>query len=249
VSQAGNEDPLIRWAVVRALQYAPPPMIARYAPAMLEDPVRAVRVEAANALAPVSLELLPVHAQGILPSVLNEYVDAELVSNERAEAHANIGNLQRRLRRADRSESAYKVAIDLNPFFVPAYVNLADLYREQEREVESEALLGRALELLPEQPALHYSLGLSMFRQGRAAEAREALQTAAESDTAEPQMALAYALILDAQGETDAAIEYLLDSLQRFGNDPGLLSGLINLYQRTNQQQAAEPLIRQLRSL
>jgi tetratricopeptide (TPR) repeat protein len=249
VSQAGNEDPLIRWAVVRALQYAPAPMIARYAPAMLEDPVRAVRVEAANALAPVSLELLPVHAQGILPSVLNEYVDAELVSNERAEAHTNIGNLQRKLRRADRSESAFKVAIDLNPFFVPAYVNLADLYREQEREVESEALLKEALMILPEQPALHYSLGLSLFRQGRAAEAREELLLAAESDTAGPQMALAYALILDAQGETDTAINYLIDAQKRFGNDPGLLSALINLYQRTNQHKAAEPLMMQLRNL
>jgi hypothetical protein len=61
-------------------------------------------------------------------------------------------------------------------------------------------------------------------------------------------MAMAYALILDAQGDTDAAIEYLVGSRERFGDDPGLLSALINLYQRTNQREAAEPLIMQLRN-
>ena len=111
-----------------------------------------------------------------------------------------------------------------------------------------EALLSDALVILPEQPALHYSLGLSLFRQGRAAEARAALRTAADSDVAEPRMALAYALILDAQGETEMAIEYLLDSLQRFGNDPGLLSALINLYQRTNRREEADALIMQLQN-
>jgi predicted CXXCH cytochrome family protein len=247
--QAGSPEPLVRWAVARALQTIPAPLIARVAPPLLEDPIRAVRIEAANSLAPVDLTLLPAHSQGLLQKVLDEYVAAELVSNERAEAHANLGNLQRKLSRVDRAEKAYWTAIDLNPFFVPAYINLADLYREQEREADSEAVLGQALELLPEQPALHYSLGLSLFRQGRAAEARQALQTAAASNGAEPRMALAYALILDAQGETEPAIEYLLDARQRFGNDPGLLSALINLYQRTNRQQDAEPLIRQLRNL
>jgi len=246
--QADSTDPLIRWAVARALQVAPAPMIANHAAPMLEDPVRAVRIEAANALAPLALELLPVHAQSILQSVLDEYLEAERVNNERAEAHTNIGNLQRKLRRPDLSASAYQTALDLNPFFVPAYVNLADLYREQQREEASESLLTEALILLPEQPALHYALGLSLFRQGLAAEAREELRLAAASQDAEPRMAMAYALILDAQGETDAAIEYLVGSRERFGDDPGLLSALINLYQRTNQREAAEPLIMQLRN-
>ena len=246
--QAGDDEPLVRWSVARALQGAPAPLAVRALAPLLDDPVRAVRIEAASALATVDLALLPARDQWRLPEVIEEYIAAELVSNERAMAHANIGNLQTRLGRPGRAERAYRTAIELNPFFVPAYINLADLYRVQEREVDAEALLGQALRRLPEQPALHYSLGLSLFRQGRAAEARASLQTAAVSDAAEPRMALAYALILDAQGETEPAIEYLLDSLRRFGNDPGLLSALINLYQRTNRQQDAEPLIELLRN-
>jgi len=61
--------------------------------------------------------------------------------------------------------------------------------------------------------------------------------------------ALAYALILDMQGETEAAIEYLEDSLDRFGDKPDLLAALINIYQRARRRpQAAELLIRRLRN-
>ncbi len=245
---AGSADPLIRWAVARLIQAAPAPIVAEPASALLEDSVKAVRIEAANALAPVALELLPAHAQGVLQSVLDEYIEAELVNNERAEAHVNIGNLQRSLRRPEKSEHAYRTALGLNSFFVPAYVNLADLFRAQEREKDGESLLREGVHLLPEQPSLHYALGLSLYRQGRAGEARDELLVAAESPDAEPSMALAYALIIDAQGEADAAIEYLNGSLERFGDDPGLLAALINLYQRTNQRQAAEPLIQRLRN-
>ncbi len=248
-AQAGSDDPLVRWAVARLLEAAPAPVVAKYASQLIEDPLKAVRIDAASALAPVALELLPVRSQSILQTVLAEYIEAELVNNERAEAHVNIGNLQRKLRRPENSERAYLTALDLNSFFVPAYVNLSDLYREQERETDGETLLRTALDLLPEQPSLHYALGLSLVRQGRAGESREELRLAATSADAEPRMALAYALILDLQGETGAAIDYLNGSLERFGDDPGLLSALINMYQRSNQRKAAAPLIMRLRSL
>ncbi|RLA26444.1 MAG: hypothetical protein DRR11_19805 [Gammaproteobacteria bacterium] len=247
--QAGSDDSLVRWAVARLLQTAPAPVVAKYASRLIEDPLKAVRIDAASAMAPVALELLPVRSQSILQTVLAEYIEAELVNNERAEAHVNIGNLQRKLRRPENSERAYLTALDLNSFFVPAYINLSDLYRELEREADGETLLRTALDLLPEQPSLHYALGLSLVRQGRAAESREELRLAAASADAEPRMALAYALILDLQGESDAAIDYLNGSLERFGDDPGLLSALINLYQRSNQRKAAAPLIMRLRSL
>jgi len=247
-SQVDSNETLIRWAVARELEGAPAPIVARFASPLLDDPVKAVRVAAANALAPVALELLPVHAQNTLQSVLDESIEAELVSNERAEAHVNIGNLKRKLRHPDQSERAYKTALDLNSFFVPAYVNLADLYKEQGKETDSEALLRKAIKLLPKQPALHYSLGLSLVRQGRMVEAREELHQAAASQDAEPRMALAYALLMDAQGETEAAIKYLNGALAYFGDDSALLATLINLYQRTNRQDAAEPLIRRLKN-
>lgn len=241
-THADSGDPLIRWAIARLLQFAPAPLVAEFGPALVEDSVKAVRIAAANALAPVDPELLPPHMQNILQAALDEYVEAELVANERAEAHTNIGNLWRKRDQLDAAERAFRLAIELNPCFVPAHVNLADLYREQEREADSEGVLKRAIERLPDQPSLHYALGLSLYRQGRADAARAELLLAASSDEAEPRMALAYALIIDAQGEVDAAIDYLESSLDRFKNDPVLLSTLTNLYRRTGRDDVAEAL-------
>ncbi|MAF82513.1 MAG: hypothetical protein CL797_00225, partial [Chromatiales bacterium] len=92
-----------------------------------------------------------------------------------------------------------------------------------------ERLLREAIVKLPEQPSLHYSLGLSLVRQGRTGEARDELLLAAAAQDADARMALAYALILDKQGETDAAIDYLNASLERFGDDPSLRAVLDNL--------------------
>jgi len=244
--RAESSDPLIRWAVARALETADPATRAQYGPDLLNDPVRAVRIAAASALAPLGLEVLPPTAYPKLEQALDEYIDANLVTAERAESHINIGNLQRALNRLGKSEQSYLTAIRLNPYFVPAYVNLADLYRMQEREVEVEALLQRALVELPAQPALHYSLGLSFVRQGRMPEAMKELGLAAESSASDPRFALTYALALDAQGNSDEAIEYLQNTIEIFGDDPALVAALVNIYQRTGDDRAARELIERM---
>ena len=244
--RAESSDPMIRWAVARALETAHPTIASRIAPRLLDDPVKAVRLAAANALAPLSLELLPAAAYPKLEKALDEYVETQMVSAERAQSHVNLGNLQRQRRRLESSEQSYLTAIRLNPDFVPAYVNLADLYRQQEREAEGDRLLRRGLERRPEQPALHHSLGLSLVRQGRMAEAVTELEIAAESDDATARFAMAYALSIDAQGRSIEAIAYLQDALIRFDDDPVLVATLANIYQRMGNEEAARALAQRL---
>ena len=244
--RAESSDPMIRWAVARALEIAHPTVAARVGPGLLDDPVKAVRLAAASALAPLSLELLPATAYPKLERALDEYVDAQMVSAERAESHVNIANLQRKLRRLENSEQSYLTAIRLNPDFVPAYVNLADLYRLQEREADGDRVLRQALERRPEQPALHHSLGLSLVRQGRMAEAVTELEIAAESDDATARFVTAYALSIDAQGRSIEAITSLQNALIRFDNDPVLVATLANIYRRMGNEEAARALAQRL---
>jgi predicted CXXCH cytochrome family protein len=240
--RALSSDPLIRWAVARALQTAHPSVRARYGPQLLDDPVLAVRLATAGALAPLGLETLPADAFPKLQRALDEYVEAQLVSSERAASHVNIANLQRDLNRFEESEQSYLTGISLNPYFVPAYVNLADLYRAFERAADGEAVLRSGLERLPEMASLHHVLGLSLVRQGRMTEALAELEQAAKSDSAIPRFALAYALAIDAQGRSNEAIAYLEDALVRFNNDPSLLATLANIYQRQGDPQKAREL-------
>jgi predicted CXXCH cytochrome family protein len=245
--RAESSDPLIRWAVARALGTADAATRVKYGPDLLNDPVRAVRIAAASALAPLGLEVLPPTAYPKLEQALDEFIEAQLVTAERAESHVNIGNLQRELNRLGKSEQSYLTAIRLSPYFVPAYVNLADLYRVQEREADVDALLRGALADLPAQPALHHSLGLSLIRQGRMAEATRELGLAAKSDDSDPRFALAYALALDAQGNSEEAISFLQNMLEKSGDDPALIAALANIYQRAGNDEAARELVERMR--
>jgi Flp pilus assembly protein TadD len=245
--RAESSDPMIRWAVAEALANAHPAIVARVGPGLLDDPVRAVRIAAANALAPLSLELLPAAAYPKLEKALDEYVAAQMVSAELAPAHVNLGNLKRQQRRLEASEQSYQTALRLNPDFVPAYVNLSDLYREQEREEEGERLLREGIEIRPEQPALHHALGLLLVRRGQMEEAVAELQTAAESDVATARYAMAYALAIDAQGRSVESIAYLQEALVRYNGDPSLVATLANIYRRMGNEEAAQALIQRLR--
>jgi tetratricopeptide (TPR) repeat protein len=237
--QLQSRDPLLRLGAARALQTAAPSARVQFGPAILDDPVLAVRLAGVMVLAPLGPEVIPPASQAAFESVIDEYIAAQLVNSERAEAHVNLGNLQRHLGRADKAIAEYTTALELNPQFIPAYVNLADLYRAMGNEPVGESLLRAGLEAVPGQAALHHALGLSLVRQGRAEEAYEELRIAAEAEDATPRFALAYALIMDAQGEKAAALAYLEESLVRFSDDPSLLAALANLYQRTGDTERA----------
>ncbi len=239
---ARSSDPMLRWAVARSLQNSHPVAAAEFGPALLTDPVRAVRIAAAAALAPLGLELLPPEVAPDLERAIEEYLAAQRVSAERPEAHINIGNLQRSRNRLEAAEISYRAALRQNADFVPAYVNLSDLYRLQGRDPEGEAVLRTALERLPGQPALHHALGLALVRQGHLPAAISELKLAADAADADPQFTLAYVLALDAQGQSAAAAAYLETALARFGEYPVLVGTLINIYQRMGDQQAAEAL-------
>jgi HEAT repeat protein len=221
---ASDPEPLVRWAAAQLLPNSDPLLTARHGPTLLRDPVRSVRLSAANALASIDPTMAAAVPYSELQSGFNEYIAAQNVSMERAESHINIANLQRMQGRYELAEQEYLVAITLNPSFVPGYVNLADLYRELGREQESEAILRQGLITLPNQPGLHHARGLALVRQQRMPEALTELQEAAQSIEAIPRYALVYAVALNSIGEHEESINVLEQAIQKFGDEPELLN-------------------------
>ncbi len=244
--QLASNKALIRLGAARALQTAVPEARARLVPPLLDDPVKAVRMAAVMSLAPLGPEVLPAGTQQSFNAAVDEYIAAQLLNAERGEAHTNIANLQRHLGRNNLAEQSYRTALKVNDSFVPAYVNLADLYRAVGDEESAETTLLTGLDVQPEQAALRHSLGLSLVRQGRMADAVPELKAAADSPDATPRYALAYGLVLDSQGDPDAARVYLAGAIDRFGDDPALVSALVNFYQRDGNLEKARELAARL---
>ncbi|HHQ13897.1 MAG TPA: tetratricopeptide repeat protein, partial [Chromatiales bacterium] len=238
-----SSDPLLRLGAARALQTAHPIARAKFGPALLDDPVKAIRLAAVMVLAPVGTDLIPADRQARFREVVDEYLQTQQLHLERAESHTNIANLQRHLGRFDLAEAEYRVAIRLNPMFVPAYVNLADLYRALQRETDAERVIRQGIKRLPDEPALRHALGLALVRQGRMEAALPELRAAAQDSDATARFALAYGLALDARSGPAAAIAYLQKAVIRFGNDPTLLAALATVYQRAGREAEAQAII------
>jgi predicted CXXCH cytochrome family protein len=215
-----DEHGLVRWGAARALLASDPQLAARFGPRLAQDDRKIVRLAAAEVLGDFDPVMLPTGNYAAVKASLSEYRAAQLVNNERAEAHVNIANMDRRQDQFDSAEQEYLIALSLNPSFVPAYVNLADLYRELDRESDSEAKLRQGIELLPEQPALRHSLGLSLVRQQKLQDALPELRAAADSPDAIARYALVYGVALDSAGNREEALSYLRNAYERFDGDP-----------------------------
>lgn len=133
--------------------------------AVLNDPILAVRVEAARILAGVSRQTLNAAEKISLNSGLQEYADAAMASAEHPQSHVNLRLVYLAQGEYAKAEKAYREAIRIDPYYNVAYVNLADLYSGQQQPDQVEAVLRQGLLRLPENADILHSLGLFYVRQ------------------------------------------------------------------------------------
>ncbi len=228
-----DHDSLVRRTAARALSGADPTISGPILSPLLEDTVRAVRIETAEALAGAPPDALGSVGDAVLRRAVGEYVAAQELNADRPEAHLNLALLFTREKQFGDAESQLRDALSLRPSFVPAAVNLADLYREMGRDAEGERVLRDAIARSPEDATLQLALGLSLIRQGRRKEALDHLAAAARLDPANARAAYTYALALDDAGQTGAAIDLLRGAVEKHPYDPEALAALANLYGKT----------------
>lgn len=207
----GDPDPMVRRAAVAAYAGAPLPA-RRDLFALLDDPVRDVRLEAARQVADLPAPRLTPDEQSRRARGIAEYIASQRSNADRPEAHHNLGLLFIALGQPAEAETALKAALDLDPSFVPAAVTLADLYRALGRDRDAEPILRGMIARYPDAAAPHHALGLWLVRAGRRAEAIAALQRAAELAPNDARMAYVYAVAL-AQADRAKAIDALQRSL------------------------------------
>ena len=180
---------------------------------LLNDPLRSVRIEAAEASAGEPADGLPKDVQAALAKATAEYIAAQELNADRPEAHLDLALLFAKEQHLDKARTELETALALDPSFSVAAVNLADLDREAGHEADGARVLQEAIVRSPNDASLQYALGLSLVRQGHKAEAIEHLAAAARLDPANARFAYVYAVALMETGQTPKGLAFLEDNL------------------------------------
>jgi len=241
-----DTDPLVRTAAVDALApFAPEQRLPVIAP-LLADPVRAVRIAAARLLAAAPTQLLTPQQRTDLDKASAEYIDAQMASADRPEAHVTLGAFYADRSQMDAAEAAYRTALRLDPSFVPAMVNLADLYRSQQRDADGEPLLRQAVAIEPKNAVAHHALGLLLLRARRLDQAILELREAAQFTPNNARYAYVYAIALHTAGQSAEALRVLRFDHQMHPPDIDVLIALVTISRDTGDLAAAKDYAEQL---
>ena len=200
---------------------------------LLSDPVRSVRIEAAEVLAGLPANNLPADVGAAFSRATDEYVSAQQLNADRPEAHLNLALLYAKENHLDEAETELKTALSIDPSFAPGAVNLADLYRAQNRDDEGERVLKDALSRSPDDPSLDEAMGLLMVRQKRGAQALEMLEHASSGEPDNARYAYVYAIALNDAGNTRTAIDTLESSINAHPYDRDSLAALVNFLEQS----------------
>lgn len=226
-----DEAPMVRRAAVATLAIVDPATATRLVAPLLKDPVKTVRMQAAQVLAAVPGEAASAVPQAAFRAALADYEAAQRFNADRAENRLNLGWLHLQQGEAGQAEGQYRKALEMAPWLAAGYVNLADLYRNQGRDSEGETLLRQGLEKAVDTGSLHHALGLLLVREGRLPEAIDELRRAIERRPGEPRYAYVYGVALHSIGRVEDALAHLALAHEATSGDREILVALVTMNQ------------------
>jgi tetratricopeptide (TPR) repeat protein len=207
-----DEDALVRLGAARAMIILPPQLRIPFAVPLLEDPNRAVRMQAARILAPAPREQMPDSVGEQWNAALQEFIECQMCSADQPWAHLNLGSLYGDLNQLEKSEQAYLRALYLDDAFLPARVNLSHLYNQLTRNQEAIAVLQKGIDQYPNEGELHYSLGLVLAEENNLEAAVGALARAVSLNPGQPRQHYNLGMALQKLGHLEDAETALLEA-------------------------------------
>ncbi len=244
-----DADASVRQAAVEALANVDTDLRRRVLAPLLDDTVRAVRIEAARALVGEPERSLTMEQRARFKVVLDEYIAAQTYNFDRPEGHMNVGNIAAARGDAEAAIAQYQQALAIDPLFIAAYVNIADIYRATGKEVDAQVILRQGLKADPRSAALHHTVGLALTRQKARDVALEEFKTAVQLAPNDGRFAYVYAVALNDSGRQAEALSVLKTALKANPYDRNLLQGLVYFTQAAGDSESAKQYVALLREL
>jgi len=179
VNSFSDVESIIRYTAVESFQITSLEDINLLIP-LLNDPVKAIRLEAAIKLSAIPGDQIPEKSQATLDKGLEEYREAMEYSADFAASRHNLGNYYNNLGQTQLAIDNFIEAIKIDDDFFPAKVNLAMTYNGLGQNDKAEIVLKDVVKKHPDQSGVKYSLGLLLAEMQKYDEAVGYLEMATE---------------------------------------------------------------------
>jgi len=240
INVSTDTSALLRTTSVRSLNASTikvAPLLER-----LNDPVRAVRIAAAEALVDVPENLIPDSLADAFSRANSEYQTSMLVNADFPSGRMRMALDQHRRGNLNKAAEDYLAALEIDNGYNAARMNLAQLYYGQGKLSDTEKLYRTVIEREPEASDAHYSLGLLMAEQGDYEQATLSLEAAAIGGN-NPRAWYNLAVLNQQSGKSLEAEKAYLAALQLTPGNAEFINGLVSLYGQQQRWSKALQLI------
>jgi len=249
VRKALNDpDPLLRHTAVENYVTVDSTELIRILAPLLNDPVKSVRMEAANRLATFKKDSFNEIQYRLFRKALDEYkISQEYVADFPAGRY-NLGNYYSKLNDHVMAEENYREAIAIDNLFYPAKANLALIYYRQGKLDAAEKLFLDLVTYHPDVIDGFYYLALLYSEQKKYTEAIALLETASTTPNTNPRIFYNLGLLYQMTGENDKCETNLIKGLRLDPCNFDLLYALVAFHMKENNRAKAAPYVEKLRN-
>ena len=238
-----DKEPLVRYHALGVFAMVPKSQRIAVIGQMLNDPVRAIRIETANQLSDSSVEDLKPELKVPFANAMNEFNTYLEMHADSAGGQVNISNYHSRKNNSELAIEALKNAVKIDDHFNMARMNLAYMLSLDQKYEEAEKVYLKVLEQEPYYSQAWYSLGLLYTETKNFAKAVEVFSKAIAREPDNLRMYYNKALSLQKLGLNEEAEEVFLDALKREvpkdQNVADIFYGLIMLQLEMKQMEKA----------
>jgi tetratricopeptide (TPR) repeat protein len=246
VQALGSGNALERYTALRSLRSFAPSAWVDAASPLLTDPVRGVRIAAADLMVELPTGQLPATAYDPFTRAKAELEQFIIFQTDFAQGNQQAGDYYRRLNDLQTAEKYYRRAIAKDSLLVAARINLASTLNATGKNDEALRQLQVAARIQPANDHVHYTLGLLYAEMQRLPEAAQSLRKTITLNPANLRAQYNYGLLMQQMGKPAEAEKTYLTALQQDPRNPEVLNALTILYLQQGQAEKALAAGRQL---
>ncbi len=234
-----DPEPIMRETAVRV--YASPNIeeFKKDILKLLNDPVKAVRAEAAIRVSELPADQIPDKYKDAFSSALSEYKDMNLYMADFPSGRMNLGIMYANQHELVEAAKQYEDAIKIDSLFYPAKMNLSIIYSQLGKTSKAEILLRDLVQNHPDLSESYYYLGLLLAEKKEYGEAIIYMQKASKLLPERSRINYNTGLMLQYLGRNKEAEAELLKAIDKDPNNFDFLYALADHYIKTGQPNKA----------